>query len=199
MIMKRLLMPLLILTVLAWAPMISAATSIGTVSLDKVYNGYWKTDVENKKLKDKQDEVLGKIKKLNEALQKEGDVLQRMIKALNDPNLSVAEKTKRQQQAQAKQQELRQQQDAIQGFQNASQKNLELDMRKARETIMEEIQQVVAAAAKSKGLDYVFDKAGRSAAIAPIVVFSTEANDLTEEVPKQLNLSDPKKGSGGDK
>ena len=85
--MKRVLMPLLLIACLAWTPTIMAATSIGTVSLDKVYNGYWKTDVENKKLKDKQEEALGKIKKLNEALQKEGDVLQRMIKALNDPNL----------------------------------------------------------------------------------------------------------------
>ena len=52
---------------------------------------------------------------------------------------------------------------------------------------------------KSKGLDLVLDKTGRSAAIAPIVVYTTEANDLTEEVLKQLNLSDPKKGSGGGK
>ena len=72
-------------------------------------------------------------------------------------------------------------------------------MRKARETIMEEIQQVVADAEKSYRLDLVLDKAGRSAAIAPIVVYTTEANDLTEEVLKQLNLSDPKKGSGGEK
>ena len=68
--MKRVLMPLLLIACLAWTPTITAATSIGTVSLDKVYNGYWKTDVENKKLKDKQEEALGKIKKLNEALQK---------------------------------------------------------------------------------------------------------------------------------
>ena len=140
-----------------------------------------------------------KIKGLNQALTKDGEVLSRMIKALNDPNLSAAEKTKRQQQAGLKQQELRQQSEAIQAFSNATSKDLELEMRKARDGIMEEIQQVVAAKARAGGFDLVLDKAGKSAAIAPIVVYSAGGNDLTESVLKQLNLSDPKKGSGGKK
>ena len=176
-----------------------AATSIATVSLDKVYNGYWKTDQENEKLKKKQKMAQDKIKGLNQALTKDGEVLSRMIKALNDPNLSAAEKTKRQQQAGLKQQELRQQSEAIQAFGNATSKDLELEMRKARDGLMEEIQQVVAAKARSGGFDLVLDKAGKSAAIAPIVVYSADENDLTESVLKQLNLSDPKKGSGGKK
>ena len=176
-----------------------AATSIATVSLDKVYNGYWKTDQENDKLKKKQKMAQDKIKGLNQSLTKDGEVLSRMIKALNDPNLSAAEKTKRQQQAGLKQQELRQQSEAIQAFGNATSKDLELEMRKARDGIMEEIQQVVAARARAEGFDLVLDKAGKSAAIAPIVVYSADGNDLTESVLKQLNLSDPKKGSGGKK
>ena len=176
-----------------------AATSIATVSLDKVYNGYWKTDQENDKLKKKQKMAQDKIKGLNQSLTKDGEVLSRMIKALNDPNLSAAEKTKRQQQAGLKQQELRQQSEAIQAFSNATSKDLELEMRKARDGIMEEIQQVVAAKARAGGFDLVLDKAGKSAAIAPIVVYSAGGNDLTESVLKQLNLSDPKKGSGGKK
>ena len=176
-----------------------AATSIATVSLDKVYNGYWKTDQENEKLKKKQKMAQDKIKGLNQSLTKDGEVLSRMIKALNDPNLSAAEKTKRQQQAGLKQQELRQQSEAIQAFSNATSKDLELEMRKARDGIMEEIQQVVASKARAEGFDLVLDKAGKSAAIAPIVVYSADENDLTESVLKQLNLSDPKKGSGGKK
>jgi len=176
-----------------------AATSIATISLDKVYDGYWKTDQENEKLKKKQKKAQDKIKELNQALTKDGEVLNRMIKALNDPNLSAAEKTKRQQQAGLKQQELQQQSEAIRAYGNATGKDLELEMRKARDAIMEEIKQVVAQKARAGGFDLVLDKAGKSAAIAPIVVFSAEGNDLTESVLKQLNLSDPKKGSGGKK
>ncbi|MEE2715567.1 MAG: OmpH family outer membrane protein [Verrucomicrobiota bacterium] len=176
-----------------------AAASIATISLDKVYDGYWKTDQENEKLKKKQKKAQDKIKELNQALTKDGEVLNRMIKALNDPNLSAAEKTKRQQQAGLKQQELRQQSEAIQAFGNATGKDLELEMRKVRDGIIEEISQVVAVIAKAKGYTHVLDKTGKSAALAPIVVFSTEGNDLTAEVLKQLNLSDPKKGSGGNK
>ena len=176
-----------------------AATSIATISLDKVYDGYWKTDQENEKLKKKQKKAQDKIKELNQALTKDGEVLNRMIKALNDPNLSAAEKTKRQQQAGLKQQELQQQSEAIRAYGNATGKDLELEMRKARDGIMEEIKQVVAQKARAGGFEIVLDKAGKSAAFAPIVVFSSDGNDLTEAVLKQLNLSDPKKGSGGKK
>ena len=192
----------LLILVLTFGPAIAsmdAATSIATVSLDKIYDSYWKTDQENKKLQKKQKQAQEKIKGLNESLSKDGEVLARMIKAMNAPSLSAAEKTKRQRQAQLKDQELRQQREAIQAYNNAARKDLELEMRKARDSLMEEIQQVVAAKARAKGFVIVLDKAGKSAAIAPIVVYSADGNDLTEEVLEQLNLSDPKKGSGGKK
>ena len=197
--MKRVLMMLFLAVGLNLGQTLDAATAIGVISLEKVYNGYWKTDVENKKLKTKQEEALDRIKKLEESLRKEGTVLGNMIKAMQDPRLAAAERSKRQQQVQTKQKELQQMQDAIRGFRERTQKDLELDMRKAREQIMEEIQQIVSAEAKKRELNLVLDHAARSAAIAPIVIFTDGENDLTQEVLRQLNLSDPKKGSGGDK
>ena len=175
------------------------ANSIATISLDKVYNGYWKTDQENEKFNKRKDEALEKIKERRDDLLKLGEVFQRMVKALNDPNLSTAERAKRKGQADLKQREYGQLSEAIQAYQNASRKELELEMRKARDEIMDEIQKVVAAKAKAKGYEFVFDKAGKSAAIAPIVVYSADGHDLTAEVLKQLNLSDPKKGIGDKK
>ena len=197
--MKRVLMMLILAVGLNLGQTLNAATAIGVISLEKVYNGYWKTDVENKKLKTKQEEALDRIKKLEESLRKEGTVLGNMIKAMQDPRLAAAEQSKRQQQVQTKQKELQQMQDAIRGFRERTQKDLELDMRKAREQIMEEIQQIVSTEAKKRKLNLVLDEAARSAAIAPIVIFTDGENDLTEEVLRQLNLSDPKKGSGGNK
>ena len=197
--MKRVLMMLFLAVGLNLGYTLNAATAIGVISLEKVYNGYWRTDVENKKLKAKQEEALDRIKKLEESLRKEGTVLGNMIKAMQDPRLAAAEQSKRQQQVQTKQKELQQMQDAIRGFRERTQKDLELDMRKAREQIMEEIQQIVSAEAKKRELNLVLDHAARSAAIAPIVIFTDGENDLTEEVLRQLNLSDPKKGSGGNK
>ena len=190
--MKRVLMMLFLAVGLNLGQTLDAATAIGVISLEKVYNGYWKTDVENKKLKTKQEEALDRIKKLEESLRKEGTVLGNMIKAMQDPRLAAAEQSKRQQQVQTKQKELQQMQDAIRGFRERTQKDLELDMRKAREQIMEEIQQIVSAEAKKRELNLVLDHAARSAAIAPIVIFTDGENDLTEEVLRQLNLSDPR-------
>lgn len=197
--MKRVLMMLFLAVGLNLGYTLNAATAIGVISLEKVYNGYWRTDVENKKLKTKQEEALGRIKKLEESLREEGTVLGNMIKAMQDPRLAAAERSNRQQQVQTKQKELQQMQDAIQGFRERTRKDLELDMRKEREQIMEEIQQIVSTEAKKRKLNLVLDEAARSAAIAPIVIFADGENDLTEEVLRQLNLSDPKKGSGGNK
>ena len=197
--MKRVLMMLFLAGGLNLGYTLNAATAIGVISLEKVYNGYWRTDVENKKLKTKQEEALDRIKKLEESLRKESTVLGNMIKAMQDPRLAAAERSNRQQQVQTKQKELQQMQDAIQGFRERTRKDLELDMRKEREQIMEEIQQIVSNEAKKRKLNLVLDEAARSAAIAPIVIFTDGENDLTEEVLRQLNLSDPKKGSGGNK
>lgn len=197
--MKRVLMMLVLAVGLNLGYTLNAATAIGVISLEKVYNGYWRTDVENNKLKTKQEEALDRIKKLEESLRKEGTVLGNMIKAMQDPRLAAAERSNRQQQVQTKQRELQQMQDAIQGFRERTRKDLELDMRKEREQIMEEIQQIVSTEAKKRKLNLVLDEAARSAAIAPIVIFTDGENDLTEEVLRQLNLSDPKKGSGGNK
>ena len=177
---------------------VKPAATIATISLDKVYNGYWKKDQEYEKLKKKQEKSNEAVKKYSSELRKDGEALQRMFQKLNDPSLTVAEKAKRQQQAADKQRAYQQLQESIQNLQNSARKELELELRKVRDGIIEEIQQVVAAKAKAKGFDLVLDKAGKSAAIAPIVVFSADGNDLTEEVLKQLNLSAPKK-VGGDK
>ena len=197
--MERVLIMLFLAVGLNLSHNLNAATAIGMISLEKVYNGYWRTDVENRKLKTKQEEALDRIKKLDESLRKEGTVLGNMIKAMQDPRLAAAERSKRQQQVQTKQKELQQMQDAIQGFRERTRKDLELDMRKQREQIMEEIQQIVSNEAKKRKLNLVLDAAARSASIAPIVIFTDGENDLTEEVLRQLNLSDPKKGSGANK
>tara|TARA_B100000459_G_C8562167_1_gene194529 strand:+ start:204 stop:803 length:600 start_codon:yes stop_codon:yes gene_type:complete len=197
--MERVLIMLFLAVGLNLSHNLNAATAIGMISLEKVYNGYWRTDVENRKLKTKQEEALDRIKKLDESLRKEGTVLGNMIKAMQDPRLAAAERSKRQQQVQTKQKELQQMQDAIQGFRERTRKDLELDMRKQREQIMEEIQKIVSNEAKKRKLNLVLDAAARSASIAPIVIFTDGENDLTEEVLRQLNLSDPKKGSGANK
>ena len=197
--MERVLIMLFLAVGLNLSHNLNAATAIGMISLEKVYNGYWRTDVENKKLKTKQEEALDRIKKLDESLRKEGTVLGNMIKAMQDPRLAAAERSKRQQQVQTKQKEMQQMQDAIQGFRERTRKDLELDMRKQREQIMEEIQKIVSNEAKKRKLNLVLDAAARSASIAPIVIFTDGENDLTEEVLRQLNLSDPKKGSGANK
>jgi len=196
--MKFVLTVILVLLTHATLAQVKPALAIATVSLDKVYNGYWKKDQEYEKLKKKQEDDRGKIEKYNAELSKEGDALQRMIQRLRDPNLTSAEKAKRQQQVADKQRAFQQLQQSIQSAQNSARQDLELELRKVRKGIIEEIQQVVAAKAKAKGYGLVLDKSGQSAAIAPIVVFSVDGNDLTEEVLEQLNLSAPKK-DGADK
>ena len=191
--MKFILTVILVLFTHVTLAQVKPALAIATVSLDKVYNGYWKKDQEYEKLKKKQEDNRGKIEKYNAELSKEGDALQRMIQRLRDPNLTSAEKAKRQQQVADKQRAFQQLQQSIQSAQNSARQDLELELRKVRKGIIEEIQQVVAAKAKAKGYGLVLDKSGQSAAIAPIVVFSVDGNDLTEEVLEQLNLSAPKK------
>tara|TARA_Y100000588_G_scaffold38238_1_gene36683 strand:- start:21 stop:614 length:594 start_codon:yes stop_codon:yes gene_type:complete len=171
---------------------VEAANSIATVSLDKVFKEYWKTDQLIEKFRKKEVSVREDIKKQESELSKQREKIQRQAKLLNDPSLSTTEKAKRRNQLELSQREYSQTIEAVEQYVRSRQKSLDEDRKKEMLEIMGEIQTVVATRAKAKGYRVVLDRTGKSAAIAPIVVYSADDNDLTVEVLKQLNLSDPK-------
>ena len=84
-------------------------------------------------------------------------------------------------------QELNTMQREINEFRGTREKQLQEQSVRMRGGIVEEINKIVEAKVKSENFDVVFDKSGPSLNGVPIVLYSRDAFEFTDEVIKQLN------------
>jgi outer membrane protein len=168
-----------------------AQSRIATVDLAKVFDKYWKREQAEAALKSQMEELhkqeggmLDEFKALKEKYNK-------MREAANDPTLTPEERDKRKNAADDKFKELKSQDDAIRTFDNNAESQLELKQQRLMDTLMQEILTAVNAKAKAAGYSLVLNSAKDTHAAAPVVVFTSGENDITEEILKQLNAAAP--------
>ena len=65
-------------------------------------------------------------------------------------------------------------------------------MARMRQSILKEINDVIAKEAKDAGYTLVLDKSGNTDKGVPTIIFSQESLDITEEIIKVLNKNAPK-------
>ena len=72
-------------------------------------------------------------------------------------------------------------------YRSAKQKSLQDQFLRMRKDIVEDIMKSLGAIVKAKGYDVVFDKSGLSAGAVPVVIYSREDLDFSQEVIAELN------------
>jgi len=183
--MKKTIITLLLATaILAPVPAEAAdEQKMATVNVEKVFKGYWRTTVEDKRLKaaveDVRKRVAAEDKKQEERLKK----LQNMQKVLQNPNMNQAARARHQQQFQEEQRTFQQSAATLKNWKAAQEKDLMLKDRKATEKIREEILAVISAQAKKNAYTVVVD--------SKALLFSSADLDITNQVLAQLNINDP--------
>ncbi|MSR43430.1 MAG: OmpH family outer membrane protein [Pedosphaera sp.] len=184
----------LILAAFALAlPTISAAAELklATVDMRKAFEGYWKTKRTEADLKEKATGFEQKFKTMAEDRQKAIETHQKMVGNASDPALSPEEREKRKKLIEVKVIEIREIEQALQQFDRSSRETLNTQRRNVTEKLTAEIRDVISAKSKAAGYTMAFDSSGMSGPFAPIVIYHSGQNDLTEEVLKQLNASAP--------
>jgi Skp family chaperone for outer membrane proteins len=175
---------------LAWGAG-AAETKIGTIDLQKVFEGYWKTRLANAAI---QEEVTG-LQKDNKALIEEhGKAVEEYKKALDEANnqaVSSDEREKRKKEAEGRLIKVNDLRQTIEQFERTAKGNIEEKLRQSREKIVKEIKEVIAAKSKSAGMSMVFDSGTAEVGRLPVVLYTSGANDLTEEILTQLNANAP--------
>jgi len=173
------------------AASVQAEQKIGIISLAKVFDGYYKT----KQANDKVQEARGNFEKSGKTLQedytKANDELRKLLESMNDPAISPEEKERRKKEADGKYQEVKRIELSINDFRDTSNRSLTDQMRRMRDAILREIQDVVSEKAKAGGYSFVIDSAAQSANVAPVFVFVARENDITEPVLSELNKNAP--------
>ncbi len=163
----------------------AAEPRLATINVEKTFKDYWRTGVEEKRLKKEVDAVNERVKTEDK---KQSDLLkelQNMDKMRKAPNLGQAERARRNEQFATKQRIFEQNAGVLNNWKAAQQKDLDMKRRKAFEKIREEIRSVIAAQAKKNGFTAVVD--------SKALLYSSADLDITTKVIAQLNVNDPGK------
>ncbi|SRR6266404_3046686 len=188
-LLRRLLPGLLLASIMSGSAL--AQSRIATIDLRKVFDNYWKTKQADAALKDRAADMEKEHKNMLEDWKKAKEDYQTLLNSANDQAVSAEERDKRKKSAEDKLKFIKETEETIGQYERQARSTLDEQRRRMRDSILVEIRNVLNARAKSANYGLVIDTAAESVNNTPIVLFSGNDNDVTEDILKQLNAAAP--------
>src|SRR6201982_1028954 len=164
----------------------------GTVEQKKVFTAYYKTHDAEEKLKEAQKAYKDELDQLMDAYKKNLDGINKLNEEINKPEQSSASKDQKAQERDSKISETKGLEKEISDFRATREKQIQDQLKRMRDEIVEEIMKVVNDQVKAQNYDVVFDRSGFSANnIVPVLLYSKDNYDFSESVITKLNASRP--------
>jgi len=176
----------------ALAAAANAQMKIGTVDLNKIFEGYYKTEQAKATVNTLQNNYNNDRKIKTDDYTKRRDEVVKLRDEANNPALSADIKQQKNLLLQEKGKELLALEREIMEFDRQRRGDIQQQMLRMRNEVVKEITDMVQAIAKQQGFSLVFDRTGQSMAAAPLLVFANEALDFSQVVVDQLNAGRPK-------
>jgi outer membrane protein len=175
------------LFLLGSAGLANAQVKFGTVDMNKVFSEYYKTKDAQAKYAEAEkaanDDLNGRVEVLKKSMQE----ISQINSEIEKPELSKEARDAKQKDQQAKVAAARTLDREIADFRTAKQKSLQDQFLRMRKDIVEDIMKTVNDLVKAKAYDIVFDKSGLSAGAVPVVLFSRDDLDFSQDVITALN------------
>lgn len=169
----------------------AAELKIGTVDLDRVFNEHPKTQAADEELK--QDEAA--IEKEMDMMVAEGRALEEQVAKLRDaaknPMLNEDARMEKRAEAEEKLTELQEFQVRARRTQETKLKQLRNRVMKSRQSIVDELLVAVEAFAQAEGYDLLLDRSGQTMNMIPLVLYSVDSLDVTDELIARLKAAAP--------
>ena len=176
---------------IAVAAQAQPAPKVLVLDLAKIYDGHYKTEEQNAKLKSDQQKAEDDLQKLNT----EGNALVKQFndlkEQLNNPTLSADGKVKAQKDLEEKGQEIQRKQAEVNSFRGNVQRSLQQRINNFKQFLLEEINKTAVEIAKKKGATLLLDKSGPSLIGVPSLIYFDPSYEITEEVSKEVNKDRP--------
>jgi outer membrane protein len=173
-----------------------AEMKVGTIDMQKVFNGYYKTRDAEDKLKEAQKAYKDELDTRMDTYKKNMDLINKLNEEMNKPDTSGASKDQKAQERDSKIQETKGLEKEITEFRQTREKQIQEQLKRMRDAIVEDIMKVVNEQVKTQNYDFVFDKSGFSANnIVSVVLYAKDSYDFSESVVSRLNASAPQAAS----
>ncbi len=188
---KKLLLPVLAMGALAFNAA-NAELSVVTVSMQKLFDGYYKSAEANTRLESLRENAVAEAQEKEQELQSVVETVNAKQEELQNPMLSEEAKAEKQAELQTIVQEGRQKQAEFQQWQQQTMNELNQRGQEIRRTLIEEIAKLVnEIALKDFDADLVLDTSDIVGSGVPTVLYASDDLDITEKVLKKLNEDAP--------
>ncbi len=164
---------------------------IATIDLRKVFDNYWKTKQADASLKDRAADMEKEHKNMFEDWKKAKEEYTGLLAGANDQAVSTDEREKRKKAAEEKLKFIKDTEETILQYEKQARITLDDQKRRMRDNILGEIRALLTAKAKTAGYTLVVDTAAETPNSTPIILFSSNENDMTDAILAQLNATAP--------
>lgn len=166
----------------------AAAPNIAVIDMEKVFTEYYKTKIEDAKMKKQTDVFRQYLGSLNDAREKIQVAYIELRDASQNIAISDAERESKGIEAQDKYRELQAKDVEIQQYNNQKRRFMVEEYEKIRTGLVEEIKNVIKSKAKREGYNLVLDYSGNTQNNMPSVVYYSSSMDITAQIIKEINL-----------
>src|SRR5438445_5236771 len=186
--MKKLLSLALVLTIaLPLCAFAQGALKIGTIDMNRAFKEYGKTKEAEKKINDARDAAKKEFDDRADQYKRALEEVNNLNKQLDAPALSADAKTQKAKERDDKINNIKNMEREINEFRQTRERQLQEQALRMREGIVKEITDIVMDKVKAQNLDLVFDKSGMSLNGVPLLMYSRDNVDFTNDVITVLN------------
>lgn len=172
---------------LGGAAIAGADVKIGTVDMNRVFSEYSKTKDAQAKYSDAEKAANDDLNNRVETLKKSMEEINRLNSEVQREGLSKEAQDAKKKEIEPKVAAARNLDREIAEFRTAKQKSLQDQFLRMRKDIVDDIMKTVNDMVKERGFDIVFDKSGLSAGAIPVVLYSRDDLDFSNDVLSVLN------------
>src|SRR5438128_11429244 len=169
------------------AALAQSTLKIGTVDMERAFKEYTKTKDAEAKINDAKNAAKKEYDDRADAYKKALDEINNLNKQLDAPALSADAKTQKAKERDDKISNIKNMEREINEFRQTRERQLQEQALRMREGIVKEISDVVMEKVKASSLDLVFDKSGNSLNGVPVLMYSRDSVDFTNDVITVLN------------
>jgi outer membrane protein len=160
---------------------------IGTVDMNRTFREYNKTKDAEAKINDAKNQAKKEYDERADTYKKALDDVNNLNKQLEAPALSADAKAQKAKERDDKISNIKNMEREITEFRQTRERQLQEQALRMREGIVKEITDVVMDKVKQNNLDLVFDKSGNSLNGVPVLMYSRDSVDFTNDVIAVLN------------
>src|SRR6184192_3563537 len=160
---------------------------IGTVDMQRAFKEYTKTKDAEAKINDAKNAARKEYDDRAEDYKKALDEINNLNKQLESPALSADRKTQTAKDRDDKIAKIKNMEREISDFRQTRERQLQEQLMRMREGIVKEITDVVMEKVKANNFDLVFDKSGMSINGVPVLMYSHDNIDFTNDIIAVLN------------